>query len=340
MAALAAVPWLVSDYGLGFMINLMCYLVLTVAWALFSGTTRYVSLATAAFFGLGAYTVAMLVKVMPIYATFGIALVLGTLMALLVGLVTLRIAGMFFVIFGFGLSELMRELLVWWEINRTQTMGRYVFVPFDATLIYQHLLGLAVLVFLVGWLLRRSRLGVALLVIGDDETMARQAGINVPLAKVSIFVVSSVFMTLVGAVMAPRFGYLSPEFAFNPLISFTVVIMALLGGMQRLWGPVLGVVPLALLSELLQVRFPFWYSVLLGLVFMVIVYFLPRGVTGLVEDGWEALRRPITLRRGLTGPLVDAWAFLSRPMSLPRGIAGLIEDAWERLVRRLPSGGR
>jgi len=110
VALLAAVPWLVSDYGLGFMINLMCYLVLTVAWALFSGTTRYVSLATAAFFGLGAYTVAMLVKEMPIYATFGVALVVGTLMALLVGLVTLRISGMFFVIFGFGLSELMREV--------------------------------------------------------------------------------------------------------------------------------------------------------------------------------------------------------------------------------------
>jgi branched-chain amino acid transport system permease protein len=336
VAALAAVPWLVSDYGLGFMINLMCYLVLTVAWALFSGTTRYVSLATAAFFGVGAYTVAMLVKTMPLYATFGVALALGTLMALLVGLVTLRISGMFFVIFGFGLSELMRELLVWWEINQTHTMGRYVFVPFDTTLIYEHLLGLAVLVFLMGWLLRRSRLGVALLVIGDDETMARQAGINVPLAKVMIFVVSSVFMTVVGAVMAPRFGYLSPEFAFNPLISFTVVIMALLGGMQRLWGPVLGVVPLALLSELLQVRFPFWYSVLLGLVFMVIVYFLPRGVTGLVEDAWQLLRRPIALPRGVTGPFIDAWAWLSRPLSLPRGIAGAIEDTWARLTRRQP----
>jgi hypothetical protein len=165
----------------------------------------------------------------------------------------------------------MRELLVWWEINRTHTMGRYVFVPFDTTLIYEHLLGLAVLVFLVGWLIRRSRLGVALLVIGDDETMARQAGINVPLAKVAMFVVSSVFMTVVGAVMAPRFGYLTPHFAFNPLISFQVVIMALLGGMQRLWGPVLGVVPLiavgaaGAVSVLVQ-RF-------LGLVFMVIVYF-------------------------------------------------------------------
>ncbi|MGZ3284757.1 MAG: branched-chain amino acid ABC transporter permease [Xanthobacteraceae bacterium] len=340
VAALAAVPWLVSDYGLGFMINLMCYLVLTVAWALFSGTTRYVSLATAAFFGLGAYTVAMLIKEMPIYATFGVALVLGTLMALLVGLVTLRISGMFFVIFGFGLSELMRELLVWWEINKTHTMGRYVFVPFNTTMIYEHLLALAVLVFLVGWLLRRSRLGVALLVIGDDETMARQAGINVPVAKLVIFVISSVFMTAVGAVMAPRFGYLTPNFAFNPLISFQVVIMALLGGMQRLWGPVLGVVPLVLLSEFLQVRFPFWFSVFLGLVFMIIVYFLPRGITGLVEDGWRVLRRPISLPRGVTGPLIDVWGSLSRPISLPRGIAGFIEDTWARLVRRQPTGGR
>src|SRR5919201_2371799 len=137
VALLAAVPSLLSDYGLGFMINLMCYVVLTVAWALFSGTTRYVSLATAAFFGLGAYTVAMLIKVLPIYACFGIALVVGTLMALLVGLVTLRISGMFFVIFGFGLSEMIRELMVWWEINQTHTMGRYVYAPFDTTMIYE-----------------------------------------------------------------------------------------------------------------------------------------------------------------------------------------------------------
>jgi branched-chain amino acid transport system permease protein len=312
-ALLAAVPWLVSDYGLGFMINLMCYLVLTIAWALFSGSTRYVSLATAAFFGIGAYTVAMLIKELPIYACFAVALLVGTLMAALVGLVTLRISGMFFVVFGFGLSELMREVLIWWEINRTHTLGRYVFVPFDSSMIYWHLLGLAVLVFLVGWLIRRSRLGVALLVIGDDETMARQAGINVPLAKVLMFVVSSVFMTVVGAIMAPRFGYLTPNFAFNPLISFQVVIMALLGGMQRLWGPVLGVVPLILLSEFLQVRAPFWFSVLLGLVFMVIVYFLPRGVSGLVEDAWKKAR--------------EAWP-------------DVVDGLRERVLRKSPSGGR
>lgn len=334
VAALAAAPWLLSDYGLALMVNVTSYLVLTIAWALFSGTTRLVSLATSAFFGIGMYTVAMLIKVLPLYATFAVAIGVGAATALVVGVLTLRIAGMFFVIFGFGLSEMIRELMVWWEINQTHTMGRYVYVPFSTTMIYEHLLGLAVLVFLVGWQLRRSRLGLALLVIGEDETVARQVGINVPFAKVTIFIVSAIFMTLTGALMAPRFGFINPNFAFNPLVSFVVVIMAILGGLRRLWGPVLGVIPLIILSDLLQTEFPFWFSVFLGLVFMVIVYFLPRGLSGLLDDGWEALGRPIELPRGLAGPVLDAWTWLSRPISLPRGIAGAIEDRWEKILPR------
>jgi len=336
VAVLAALPWMLSDYGLALMVNVMGYLVLTIAWALFSGTTRLVSLATAAFFGVGMYTVAMLVKALPLYATFALAIGVGAALALIVGVLTLRISGMFFVIFGFGLSEMIRELMVWWEINQTHTMGRYVYVPFDTTMIYEHLLALAVIVFLVGWQLRRSRLGLALLVIGEDETVARQVGINVPFAKVAMFIVSAMFMSLTGALMAPRFGFINPNFAFNPLVSFVVVIMASLGGLQRLWGPVLGVIPLIILSELLQTQFPFWYSVLLGLVFIVIVYFLPRGVTGLIEDSWTALSRPLELPRGLTGPLLDAWGRLSRPIVLPRGIAGAIEERWAKIMPRVP----
>jgi len=334
VAGLAVMPRFLSDYGLALMINVMCYLVLTIAWALFSGTTRLVSLATSAFFGVGMYTVAMSIKILPLYAAFALAIGLGAALALVVGVLTLRISGMFFVIFSFGLSEMIRELMVWWEINQTHTMGRYVYVPFGTTMIYEHLVGLAVIVFAVGWQLRRTRLGLALLVIGEDETVARQVGINVPFAKVAIFIVSAMFMTLAGALMAPRFGFINPNFAFNPLVSFVVVIMALLGGLQKLWGPVLGVIPLIILSEKLQTQFPFWYSVLLGLVFMVIVYFLPRGVTGLIEDAWEALGRPLDLPRGLTGPLLDAWALLSRPIYLPRGIAGAIEERWAKIMPR------
>jgi len=336
VVVLAILPFVLSDYGLSLLVNVMAYLVLTIAWALFSGTTRLVSLATAAFFGVGMYTVAMLINVLPLYATFAVAIAVGAVLALVVGVLTLRISGMFFVIFSFGLSEMIRELMVWWEINQTHTMGRYVYVPFDTTMIYEHLLGLAVLVFFVGWQLRRSRFGLALMVIGEDETVARQVGINVPFSKVTIFIVSAMFMTLTGALMAPRFGFINPNFAFNPLVSFQVVIMAILGGLQRLWGPVLGVIPLLVLSEELQTEFPFWYSVLLGLVFMVIVYFLPRGLTGLIEEGWAALGRPVDLPRGLTGPLLDAWAWLSRPILLPRGLAGAIEDRWAKIMPRLP----
>ena len=88
--------------------------------------------------------------------------------------------------------------------------------------------------------------------------------------------------------------------------------------MQRLWGPVLGVIPLILLSEQLQVRFPFWYSVLLGVVFMVIVYFLPRGVTGLVEDAFGLLRAPT---------------------ALPRGLGDAVANLRARMAQRQPSGG-
>lgn len=340
VAVLAAVPWLTSDYGLSLMVNLMSYLVLTIAWALFSGTTRLVSLATSAFYGIGMYAVAVLAKALPLYAVFGVAALLGAAIALVVGVLTLRISGMFFVIFGFGLSEMIREVMIWWEINQTHTMGRYVRVPFDTTMIYEHLLGLAVIVFLVGWWLRRSRLGIALFVIGDDEAVARQAGINIAISKVTIFVVSAVFMTLTGAVMAPRFGFINPNFAFSPLISFQVVIMAFLGGLQRLWAPVLGVVPLVFISERLQIEYPFWYSVLLGLIFMVIVYFVPNGITGLLIDAWERLSRPMTLPRGVIGLLPNAFAWLWRPLSLPRGIAGAIEDAWFSVAGRPPEKRR
>jgi len=351
VAVLSAVPWLTSDYGLSLMVNLMSYVVLTIGWALFSGTTRLVSLATSAFYGVGMYTVAVLVKVLPLYAIFGVAALTGAAIAFIVGMLTLRISGMFFVIFGFGLSEMMRQLTIWWEINQTHTMGRYVRVAFDTTMIYEHLLGLGVIVFLTGWWLRRSRLGIALLVIGDDETVARQVGINVPVCKVVIFVVSAVFMTLTGAVMAPRFGFINPNFAFSPLISFQVVIMAFLGGLQRLWGPVLGIIPLVVMSEWLQVEYPFWFSVLLGLAFMVIVYFVPQGITGVLENAWNWLGRPMTLQRGLIGPLLDAgawlarpalvaYAWLSRPLWLPRGIAGAIEEAWFSVVGRPPEKRR
>jgi branched-chain amino acid transport system permease protein len=283
MLVIALVPFLGSGYHLAVAIGFLSHLVLATAWALFSGTTRYVSLATVAFFGIGAYTVAVLGEVLPWPLVLLTATGIGIAVAALVGLSTLRLSGVYFVIFSFGLAELIRQLVTWFEVNVSQSMGRYVFIDITQESIFWHLFALAALVFLVGWLIQRSRLGLALRVIGDDETVARHCGINTTRAKLLLFSISAAFMTLTGAIMAPRWTYLDPTIAFNPVVSFQVLIMALLGGAHRLWGPLLGVIPLTILFEVLGANFPNYFSILLGLVFMVIVYGVPNGVAGLIE---------------------------------------------------------
>src|SRR5262249_49549752 len=140
------------------------------------------------------------------------------------------------------------------------------------------------------WWVQRSRPGLALRVIGEDETVARHVGIDVTRSKLVLFVASSAFITLAGAVMAPRWTYIAPAISFNSVISFQVVIMALLGGAGSLLGPLAGAIPLALLFEVLSANFPNHFSILLGVAFMVIVYFVPKGVAAAVAD-WAARRR-------------------------------------------------
>ncbi len=291
LGLLVLLPRWLDGYGLSLAIGILNYTVLATAWALFSGPTRYVSLATVAFFGIGAYSVAVLGELLPWSLVLLIALGIGLCVALLVGLATLRLSGVYFVIFTFGLAELIRQLVTWFEVNKTRTLGRYVFVDITTEQIYWQLLALAALVFLAGFLIRRSRLGLALRVIGDDETVARHVGINTTWAKVLLFAFSASFMTLAGAVMAPRWTYIDPAIAFNPVLSFQVLIMALLGGVHRLYGPLFGVIPLTLLFEYLLARFPNHFSILIGLAFMLIVYAIPQGVVGLLESLRQRLNK-------------------------------------------------
>ena len=287
-AGLALLPrWLTDEYYLSLLISILMYCVLATAWALFSGPTRYISLATVAFFGLGAYVTAVFGESLPWAAVLAIAAGVGLVTALLVGLSTLRLSGVYFVIFSFGLAELVKQLVTWWEVNITKDLGRYVFVEITQLDIYWQLLTLLALVLALRALINRSRLGLALRVIGEDETVATHVGINTTHAKVLLFTVSAVFITVTGAIMAPRWTYIDPSIAFAPAISFQTLIMALLGGAGALFGPILGAVPLVLLFEYLGANFPNHFSILLGLVFIVIVYFIPQGLSGVLAKLFE-----------------------------------------------------
>ncbi|MFB9173323.1 branched-chain amino acid ABC transporter permease [Roseibium salinum] len=285
-AGLAALPFFVSDYSLGLMIGMTGYVTLASAWALFSGHTRYISLATVAFYGTGAYTVAVLNEMMPYPAVLTCAAAIGAGLALVVGLSTLRLAGIYFVIFTFGLAELVRQVITWYEVNITGTLGRYIFLDITARGIYWQMLALAAVTIALTAFIRRHRLGLALKVIGDDETVAAHSGINLARTKLVAFTLSATIITLAGAIASPRWTYVEPVIVFNPTVSFLTVIMALLGGANRVWGPMMGAVPLFLLFEWLSVSFPDTYPVLLGLLFIGVVFLLPDGMLGTL-DKWR-----------------------------------------------------
>ena len=281
---LVALPFYAGPYALTLMLGMMGYVVLATAWGLFSGSTGYVSLATVAFFGIGAYTVGVLSESLPYPAVLLIATAIGICLAVVVGLATLRLAGVYFVIFTFGLAELIRQMVTWYEVNVTGTLGRYIFLPVTAESIYWQLLALGIFTVLVSWLIARSRIGLALKVIGDDEVVAAHCGINITVLKLSLFALSAGIMTLVGAIQSPRWTYIEPSIVFNPTISFLTLIMALLGGQSRPLGPLLGAIPLFLVFEWLSANYPNHYPIILGLLFIAIVFLLPNGVLAAIES--------------------------------------------------------
>ncbi len=280
------VPWVADGYWLSIAVTAMMYIALSTSWALFSGPTHYISLATGAFFGIGGYLVGtgMSDYDLSFWLMAAIAPVVATILAAAIGFATLRLSGVYFVIFTLGLAEMVRNLVSWVQNNFLGSRGLYVLTDFTEDHIYWMLLGIAASVYLLGWFVGRSRLGFALRIIGNDETVARHVGINTATAKVILFMTTGFFAALVGAVVAPRYTYIEPNLVFSPELSFLVVIMALLGGAGRLWGPLVGVIPFTLIWELVTIQFPNQTTLFLGIVFLLIVYVLPRGFVGRFEQ--------------------------------------------------------
>jgi branched-chain amino acid transport system permease protein len=297
LAAAALLPVFNTTYWLSIGVSIAMFTVLATSWTLFSGPTNYIALSTAAFFGIGMYIVGGGLSLLPFPALVLLAGVAGALFSAVVGLATLRISGVYFVIFTLGLAELVRQIVAWAQHVMGTSSGLYVLINISDSVMYWLLLAMAALVYLVGWFIGRSRLGFALRIIGNDEVVAVHCGINTARAKVVLFVISSTFASLTGALVAPRWSYVEPSIAFSPFLSFEVVIMALLGGVHRLWGPLVGVIPFTLLWEFISAKFPAQTTLLLGACFLLIVYFIPRGVVGLIED-------LVRSRHGLFGDLL------------------------------------
>lgn len=294
IAILAALwPMVANGYWLGIGVDVMMYVALATSWVLFSGPTHYISLASAAFFGVGGFLVGsgMSDYDASFWSMLALSAVVGAVLAALIGLATLRLSGVYFVIFTLGLAEMIRNLVSWVQNNFLGSRGLYVLTDFTDAHLFWMLLITASAVYLLGWFISRSRLGFALRIIGGDETVARHVGINTALAKVILFTTTGFFGAIVGAIIAPRWSYIEPNQVFSPQLSFFVVIMALLGGSGRLWGPVVGVIPFLLIWNWVDANFPNQSILVLGLAFLLIVYALPNGVVGRLEQLRDRMRR-------------------------------------------------
>ena len=276
------------------MTTFLMYIVITVSWVIFSGPTGYMSLASAAFFGIGIYTSAVLFGkgevLLPLPVVIAIGGAISFCFALLVGAVTLRLKGIYFAMFTFGLVELSKHLVLYYEFNVTGTRGRTV-APVDSDTAFYVMLTIFVVLMLTAYFIRRSRFGLALQSIGEDEEAAAHSGINVTQVKVVTFAISAFFMGAAGAIMATRWIYIDPYIAFNPLFSFMPVLMALVGGMGQLYGPVLGAFGFAYLQEFLITEYPYYYMLIFGFALVAVVVYLPNGLAGLVQNLTQRWRR-------------------------------------------------
>jgi len=278
---LAVMPLFTPPYLVISLITILMYVILTLSWTMFSGPTNYISLASAALFGVGVYTSAVLNDFLPLVVVVLIGGLLSFLLALSIGLLTLRLKGVYFILFTFGITALIRNAVNWWETHFTHTVGRHLVSPGNDT-VYTYMVIIYALTLVFIFLLQNSSYGMALQGIGENEDAAEHIGIDVTRLKVIVFALSGIFMGMAGAVMATRWRYIDPNVAFNPLISFLPVLMAIFGGTWLLGGPILGAVIFTLLQQYLITEYPYLYMLLMGVILVLVILFMPGGLLTLV----------------------------------------------------------
>ena len=280
---LAFLPGMTKPYTTIMLGSVIMYVILALGWNMFSGATGYISLATAAFFGLGVYTSAILGEYMPLPMLMLVGGIAASVLAFLIGVITLRLRGVYFTIFTLGVVKLLEVLILYLEIHLNGTRGRFV-VSYSFTEVFYALYILLIVQLIAIIAIRRSRFGKALTCIAEGEDAAQHIGINSTRVKILCFAVSAFAMGAAGAAMATRWSYIDPGIAFNANYSFLPVLMVIFGGAQNLLGPIIGAAVFAYLQELLTTEFPYIYMLAMGIIMILAILFMPRGILGVVDD--------------------------------------------------------
>lgn len=299
-AAMALAPLALGPYGLRVATSACMYLALAQSWNLIGGYAGLISLAHPAFFGTGAIAAAIcLLNGFPIALAVLVALALSLVIALAVGAPTLRLQGHYFVVATLLVSEALRNFVLNFNafgfhggiaVNIVNHLGLATLGPESYNrLFFYVMLVLAFAAIAVVLAFDRSRWGLALRTVRDNEAAAAALGVAASRLKLMVFLLSAGMASLIGTAWAFWLGTAETNEAYSLIITFEVIVMVFLGGKGTLWGPLIGVGFVLLLNELVGVEFAEVTMIVSGLIVILIVLFQPDGLATILREGPRAM---------------------------------------------------
>ena len=293
IAALIVMPLHINGYWLNLLYQTVLFVGLAYGFNIISGYAGYFSFGQIAFFGIGAYTTGAVVLNLHWDWTIGALLggVLCGILALPVGAIMLRLRGPFFALGMLGLAQTTR---VFASSSTALGGGSGLYLPPGSSLlpVYYWTLAIAAGSFAITWWIDRSAFGLRLQAIREDETIAATLGVPTTRVKVTAFIISAIIPGLLGGGYAWFLTYIEPSSAFSARVDLQSIVMAILGGLGTVWGPLVGAVLMTQVSEALWANFPQAYLMIFGGLLVVLLMLLPRGIVPAVTERWQKRRGP------------------------------------------------
>jgi branched-chain amino acid transport system permease protein len=304
----------VTNYG----VFAMIFVTVASAWNIFSGNSGYISVGHAVFFGSGAYAFGVAAHAWNINGTGAFILLpfagaVGALIAVPTGLVALRVRRHTFIVITIAFFFIFQLMAYNLSFTHGTSGLNAPFLNWPAasynTPFYYIALALAAGTIAISWLIRRSRFGLQLRAIRDDEDRARGLGVKAMRVKLSAWIISGAITAMIGAVWFYYITQIQPNTAFDPLFDLVVVLMAFLGGYGSIAGPVLGALIIEPGTLWLNAQPQFSggavSEIVLGGIFLVVVLFVPRGIIPTGAEWITRLRtrgRPAVIPATTVGP--------------------------------------
>jgi branched-chain amino acid transport system permease protein len=282
-AVLLLLPWLPfsSNKVLTLMIQMFLVASLAASWNILAGYAGQINLGHAAFFGLGALTTRLLwLNAYPFILSFLAGGAVATLFALIIGVPALRLKGIYFSIGTLALAEMLR-VTVGNVLPGISALPAPDLINYDLAPRYYLISGLWVIIVGASFLISRSRIGLGIMTVREDEDAARAIGVNVFRHKLSAFVISAFFTGLTGSAFAYYHVSYYPQFTFNPVWTFDALIVTFIGGIGTIIGPIIGAVFFVLVRDVLTTSLTDFHLIIFGILIIAVVLLLPGGLVGL-----------------------------------------------------------